>query len=81
MSKNLTLYSDTRLGDAFDIRVVFLNVFDEVAEGFDLKLFASYSRIDKILLYNICEFLSSFITVLETLSDCRRPTLNRVLPF
>lgn len=69
LSKNLVIYSDTRFGGAFNMLVVFSDVFDEVAEILDSKLFTIYSRINKDLLSDICEFLSPFITVLETLSD------------
>ncbi|CAF3196992.1 unnamed protein product [Rotaria socialis] len=81
LSKNLVIYSDTRFGGAFNMLVLFSDVFDEVAEILDSKLFTIYSRIDKDLLSDICEFLSPFITVLETLSDNKRPTLHRVVPF
>ncbi|CAF1626300.1 unnamed protein product [Rotaria magnacalcarata] len=40
-----------------------------------------FSNIDRDLLQDICEFLIPFDTVLQTLSDNKRPTLHRVLPF
>jgi hypothetical protein len=81
LSKKLVLYADTRFGGAYDMLVVFSNVFDELAEILDSNLLKTYSEIDQDLLYDICEFLSPFITVLDTLSDNKRPTLHRVLPF
>ena len=60
---------------------VFFNVFDELGKILDSKLLTVYSRIDKDLLHDICEFLFPFDTVLQALSDSKRPTLHRVLPF
>ena len=81
LSKKLILYSDTRFGGAYNMLFVFLNVFDELDKILDSKLLTVYSRIDKDLLHDICEFLFPFDTVLQALSDSKRPTLHRVLPF
>ena len=81
LSKKLILYSDTRFGGACNMLFVFFNVFDELDKILDLKLLTVYSRIDKDLLHDICEFSFPFDTVLQALSDSKRPTLHRVLPF
>ncbi|CAF1461710.1 unnamed protein product [Rotaria sordida] len=81
LSKKLILYSDTRFSGAYNMFTVFLNVFDELDKILDSKLLTYYSRIDKDLLHDICQFLFPFNTVLQTLSDSKRPTLHRVLPF
>ncbi|CAF1460760.1 unnamed protein product [Rotaria sordida] len=81
LSKKLILYSDTRFSGAYNMFTVFLNVFDELDKILDSKLLTYYSRIDKDLLHDICQFLFPFDTVLQTLSDSKRPTLHRVLPF
>lgn len=57
MSKKLISYSDTRFGGAYDMLVVFSNVFE----------------IDKDFLYDVCEFLFLFVSVLDILSDSKRP--------
>ena len=61
--------------------IVFLDVFNELVTILDSKLLGNYSKIDKDLLNDVCEFLLPFDTVLQTLSDNKRPTLHRVLPF
>lgn len=81
LSRKLISYSDTRFGGAYHMLVVFLDVFDEVAHILDSKLMTAYSRIDRDLLHDTCDFLLPFDTVLQALSDSKRPTLHRVLPF
>ncbi|CAF1416249.1 unnamed protein product [Didymodactylos carnosus] len=81
LSKKLITYSETRFGGAYDTLVVFSNVFDELAEVLDTRLLSIHSKIDKDLLYDVCEFLFPFVSVLDILSDSKRPTLHRVLPL
>ena len=81
LSKKLISYSDTRFGGAYDMLVVFSNVFDELVKVLDTRLLSTHSKIDKDLLYDVCEFLFPFVSVLDILSDSKRPTLHRVLPL
>lgn len=81
LSKKLILYSDTRFSGAFCMLNVFSSIFDEIVQILDSKLSSIYSNIDKDLLLDICRFLFPFDTVLQALSDDKRPTIHRVLPF
>jgi hypothetical protein len=81
LSTKLILYSDTRFSGAYEMLVVFNEVFDELANLLESRLLLTYATIDKNLLDDICEFLSTFDTVFEILSDSKRPTLHRVLPL
>jgi hypothetical protein len=81
LSKQLISYSETRFGGAYDMLVVFSDVFDELVNILDSKMSMIHSRIDRELLVNICDFLFPFVTVLESLSESKRPTLHRVLPL
>ncbi|CAF4855206.1 unnamed protein product, partial [Rotaria sp. Silwood2] len=60
---------------------VFSSIFDELVQILDSKLLTTYSRINDDFLLDICRFLLPFDTVIKGLSDDRRPTLHRVLPF
>ncbi|CAF0948747.1 unnamed protein product [Rotaria sordida] len=81
LSKKLILYSDTRFSGAYEMLIVFNEVFNELANLLDSRLLLTYATIDKNLLDDICEFLSTFDTSFEILSDSQRPTLHRVLPL
>lgn len=81
LSNKLILYSETRFSGAYQMLKVFLSVFDELVPVLDNTLLVRYSRIDKELLNDLCEFLSTFDSVIDSLSDNERPTLHRVLPF
>ncbi|CAF1347882.1 unnamed protein product, partial [Rotaria sordida] len=81
LSKQLVLYADTRFSGAFEMLNVFSSIFDESVQILDSKLSAIYSNIDKDLLVDICHFLFPFDTVLRALSDDKRPTIHRELPF
>jgi hypothetical protein len=81
LSKKLVLYSDTRFSGAFEMLNVFSSIFDELVQILDYKLLAIYSNIDENLLLDVCRFLLPFDTVLQALSDDKRPTIHRVLPF
>ncbi|CAF1603141.1 unnamed protein product, partial [Didymodactylos carnosus] len=81
MTDNEPTMKCTRFGGAYDTLVVFSNVFDELAEVLDTRLLSIHSKIDKDLLYDVCEFLFPFVSVLDILSDSKRPTLHRVLPL
>ncbi|CAF4743276.1 unnamed protein product [Rotaria sp. Silwood2] len=71
----------TRFSGAYEILIVFNEVFNELANLLDSRLLLTYAKIDKNLLDDICEFLSTFDTAFEILSDSKRPTLHRVLPL
>jgi hypothetical protein len=71
LSKKLISYSDTRFGGAYDMQMMFSNVFDELVEVLDTRLLSIQSKIDKDLLYDICEFLFPFVSVLDILSDSK----------
>jgi hypothetical protein len=81
LSKKLVLYSDTRFSGAYAMLNVFSSIFDELVQILDSKLLVAYSHIDEDLLRDICRFLFPYDTVLQALSDDKRPTLHRVLPF
>ncbi|CAF4699778.1 unnamed protein product, partial [Rotaria sp. Silwood2] len=81
LSKKLILYSDTRFYGAYAMLNVFSSIFDELVQILDSKLLTTYSRINDDFLLDICRFLLLFDTVIKALSDDRRPTLHRVLPF
>ncbi|CAF1558794.1 unnamed protein product, partial [Rotaria sordida] len=81
LSKKLVLYSDTRFSGAYEMLNVFSSIFDELVQILDSKLSAIYSNIDKDVLFDVCRFLFPFHTVLQALSDDKRPTIHRVLPF
>ena len=81
LSRKLISYADTRFGGAYGLLFIFLNMLDELDKILDSKLPTAYSRIDKDLLHDICEFLFPFDTVLQDLSDNKRPTLHLVFPF
>ncbi|CAF2973046.1 unnamed protein product [Rotaria sp. Silwood2] len=66
---------------AYEILIVFNEVFNELANILDSRLLLTYATIDKNLLDDICEFLSTFDTAFEILSDSKRSTLHRVLPL
>jgi len=81
LSKKLVLYAETRFGGAFEMLNVFSSVFNELVQILDSKLSTIYSKIDEDLLLDACNFLFPFDTVLRALSDDKRPTIHRVLPF
>ena len=81
LSKKLISYSETRFSGAYAMLNVFSNVFDELVQILDSKLSAAYTHINENLLNDICGFLFPFDTVLQALSDDKRPTLHRVVPF
>ncbi|CAF5184754.1 unnamed protein product, partial [Rotaria sp. Silwood1] len=60
LSKKLISYSDTRVSGAYEMLIVFLNVFDELPTILEVKLLSIYSQIDKDLLHDICDFLFPF---------------------
>ncbi|CAF2957913.1 unnamed protein product [Rotaria sp. Silwood2] len=71
----------TRFNGAYAMLNVFSSIFDELVQILDSKLLTTYSRINDDFLLDICRFLLLFDTVIKALSDDRRPTLHRVLPF
>ena len=81
LSKKLILYCDTRFSSAYGMLQVFLSISDEVAAILDNKLLPIYSKIDKDLLKDVCEFFLPFDAVLDISSDNERPTLHRVFSF
>ncbi|CAF1285589.1 unnamed protein product [Rotaria sordida] len=81
LSKKLVLYSDTRFSGAYEMLNVFSSIFDELVQILDSKLSTIYSNIEKDILFDVCRFLFPFDTVLRALSDDKRPTIHRVLPF
>ena len=81
LSKKLIAYAETRFSGAYNMLAVFLETFSELTCILDSKLFSHYAKIDKDFLDDVCKFLLPFDTVLQALSDSKRPTLHRVLPF
>ncbi|CAF1408076.1 unnamed protein product [Rotaria magnacalcarata] len=75
------IVSNTCFSGAYTMLVVFQDVYDELGKILDSKLFTTYSRVDEDRLRDICEFLFPFDTVIQTLSDSKRPTLHGVVPL
>lgn len=81
ISKRVQTYSETRFNGAFHMLRVFFDVFDELAGILDSYHLQEYLLIDKDLLDQICSFLKVFDHVIEQLSDDKKPTIYKVLPF
>jgi hypothetical protein len=60
---------------------IFLDIFDELILVLDSINLNEYLLLDKEFLEQICSFLNVFDTVIEQLSDDKRPTIYKVLPL
>jgi hypothetical protein len=81
MSKRVQTYSETRFNGAYHMLKIFLDIFDELILVLDSINLNEYLLLDKEFLEQICSFLNVFDTVIEQLSDDKRPTIYKVLPL
>ncbi len=81
LTRKLQTYSETRFNGAFCMLNVFLMVFDELLTIININYLENYVNIEKDFLQQVCDFLVPFDEVLQQLSDTKRPTLHRVIPF
>ncbi|CAF3948649.1 unnamed protein product [Rotaria sp. Silwood1] len=81
LSKRVKTYSETRFNGAYHMLHVFFEIFDELTMALDGTNLNQYLLLDKDLLEQICLFLKVFDTVIEQLSDDKRPTIYKVLPL
>ncbi len=81
MSKRVQTYSETRFNGAYHMLHVFLEIFDELAVILDTSYLNEYLILDRDLLEQICLFLKVFDDIIEQLSDDKKPTIYKVLPF
>lgn len=81
MSKRVQSYSETRFNGAYYMLNTYADVFDELSSILDHIYLQEYLSIEKDLLDQICSFLKVFDDVIEQLSDEKKPTIFKVLPF
>lgn len=81
LKRKLQTYSDTRFNGAFVMLDIFLIVFDELFPIISNAHLQDFLNVDKSFLQEICKFLVPFDEVFQQISDTKRPTLHRVIPF